>query len=74
MHQVGRNQLFELSDQLVNAFRWKVEPEEFDCNEPLPFRVISPKDRAQRSRTNLMKNPKWPELVWRCRAGSFGVQ
>ena len=44
MLQFGRDQLVEFVDELVNAFRRKIEPEEFDRDEPIAILVIRTKD------------------------------
>jgi len=58
----------------VNALRRKIQPEEFDGNQPLALSVISAKHGPKRPRTNLMKNPKRSERFWSRRAGRFRVQ
>jgi len=74
MGQIGRDQLFELSDEPMDAIRRQIEREQLDCNEPFAVCVISAEDRTQRPCTNLMENPKRSERVWGRRAGSFRVQ
>jgi hypothetical protein len=57
----------------MHAFRGQVDLEELDGDKTLPLRVVRPKDRSQGPRTNLMKNTKRSERIWRW-AGGFGVQ
>ena len=68
------DQLFELRDELVHAFRRKIEPENFYVNESIAIGVIRTKDRSQRTIANLMQHAKWTEGVRRRGAGSFRVQ
>jgi len=44
MLQLGSNQLFEFGDELVNAFRRKIEPEQLDGDETIAILVVSTKD------------------------------
>jgi hypothetical protein len=74
VRQIGGNQPFECGDQLMNTLRRQIELEELDGDEPLTFRVVRPKDGPEGPRTDLMKNTKRSERVWRGYAGGFRVQ
>ena len=74
MLQLRRDQLFEFGDELVNAFRGKVEAEEFDGDETIAILIKCAKDRAQRAIADLMQYTKRTEGVGRRGAGSFRVQ
>ena len=74
MRQIGGDELLEFGDEPVHAVRRQIEFEELDCNEALALCVISAKDRTQGPCTDLMKNTKRPERVWRRRPDSFRVQ
>lgn len=74
MLKFGGDQLVELRDELMHAFRWKIEPENFYSNESIAIGVIRTKDGAQSAIANLMEHAKWTEGVGRRGAGSFRVQ
>jgi len=74
VRQVGGDEPLECDDQLMNALWRQIELEEFDRNEPLTLRIVRPEDRPEGPRTDLMKNTKRSERVWRPCAGSFRVQ
>ncbi len=74
MLQVGRDQLFEFAQQLMNAFRRKIEAEQLDGNESIAILVVSTKDRSQSTIADLVQHAKWTEGVRRRGAGSFRVQ
>jgi hypothetical protein len=52
----------------------QIEFEELDRDEPLAFRIVSPEHRSKSPRTDLMKNTKRSERIWRRCGGSFRVQ
>ena len=74
MRQIGGDQTFERRDELMDTLGRQIELEELDRDEPLAFRIVRPKHRSESPRTDLMKNTKRSERVWRRCAGSFRVQ
>ena len=74
MSEAGRNQPFELSHQLMDTFGWQIEPEGFDGDEPIAFRIVRAKDGTYSTGANLMENPEWTENVWRRRSRSVRLQ
>ena len=74
MCQVGGDQTFERADQLMDALGRQIEFEELNRNEPFAFRIVGPEHWSKSPRTDLMKNTKRSECVWRRGAGSFRVQ
>jgi bacillithiol synthase len=56
-------------------FGCEVEAKDFDCDEPIAPGLVCAEDRTQRTRTNLMENPEWPERFRRkVQDGIFAVQ
>ena len=74
MSKPGLDQPLEFADQLMDALGRQVEAEHFDGNQPIAFRFVRAKHRAQSTGTDLMKYPKWTKGVWRGGAGNFRVQ
>ena len=74
MREVGRDQPFEIGDELVHAFGGKVETEEFDGDQLVLTGIVGSKHRAEHARANLMQNAERTERVRRRGAGSFRVQ
>jgi hypothetical protein len=74
MGELGGDQTFERPDEPVNPLRRQIEFEELDRNEPLAFRIVRPEHRSKSPRTDLMKNTKRSERIWRRCGGSFRVQ
>jgi len=74
MLQFGADQLLEFADELMNAFRRKVDPEDFYRNESIAIGIIRTKDRSQSTIADLMEHAKRTEGVGRRGAGSFRVQ
>jgi hypothetical protein len=74
MSEAGRNQPFELSHQLVDAFGRQIEPERFDRDEPIAVGIVRAKDGPYSTGANLMENPEWTENVWRRRSRSVRLQ
>ena len=74
MRQIGGDQTFERADELVDPLRRQIEFEELDRDEPLAFRIVRPEHRSKSPRTDLMKNTKRSECIWRRCGGSFRVQ
>jgi hypothetical protein len=72
--EMCRNDPLELGDELMDALRREIEPEQLDRDEPLARRVICAKHRSQRPGANLMKNTKRSERVRERSARSFRVQ
>ena len=68
------DELFERPDQLMHAFRRKIEAEDFDGDESIAIGLVRTKDRSQSTITDLMQHAKWTEGVRRRGAGSFRVQ
>jgi hypothetical protein len=58
----------------VDPLRRQIELEELDRDEPLAFRIVRPEHRSESPCTDLMKNTKRSERIWRRCAGSFRVQ
>ena len=58
----------------MDAFRRKVEPENFYGNESIAIGVIRPKHGSQSTIADLVEHAKWTEGVRRRGAGSFRVQ
>ena len=54
MRQAGRNQGFELGDEPVHSLRRQVELEHLDGHQTTAIGIVCTKDRAQRSRADLM--------------------
>jgi bacillithiol synthase len=67
MIDVRVDQHLQLLDEIGGLFGREVETKDLDCDEPIATfvsgisRLVRPKDRTQRTRTNLMENPEWPE-------------
>jgi hypothetical protein len=74
MRQPGRNQGFELGDEQVHPFRGEVELEHLDRHQTTAVGIGCTKDRAQRSRADLMKDAERAERVRRRGAGGFRMQ
>jgi hypothetical protein len=74
MGQIGRDQSLEIGDQFVNALGREVDSEELDGNELVLPGIVGSKHRAERARTNLMKNAERTERVWGRGTASFRVQ
>ena len=74
MLQLRRDQLLEFGDELVNAFGWKIEPENFYGDESIAIGVVRAKNGAQSTIADLVEHAKWTEGVRRRGAGSFRVQ
>jgi hypothetical protein len=74
MLQLGRDQLFEFAQELMNAFRRQVEAEQLDGDESITILVVSTKDGAQSTIADLVQHAKRTEGVRRRGAGSFSVQ
>ena len=74
VRQVRSDELLEFGDEPVHALGREIEPEELDRDEPVLLRFVRAKHRAERTRADLMENPKWTEGVRRRSAGSFRVQ
>ena len=74
MLELGGDQLFEFRDELVNAFRRKIEPEHFDRDQAIAFGIVSTEDRSQSAIADLVEHAKRAEGVRRRGAGSFRVQ
>ena len=62
------------ADQLMHAFRRKIEAGRLYGDESIAIGVIRTKDRSQSTIANLMQHAKWTEGVRRRGAGSFRVQ
>jgi hypothetical protein len=73
MGQLSRDETLKLGDQLMQSFRRQVEPQHLDGDQPRPIGIERPKDRAERSGTDLMQDPEPAERVRRG-AGSFRMQ
>jgi hypothetical protein len=58
----------------VNSLRRQIDFEELDRDEPLAFWIVGPEHRSKSPRTDLMKNTKRSERIWRRCGGSFRVQ
>jgi hypothetical protein len=58
----------------MRALRRQIEFEELDGDETLAGRIVCTKYRSQRSRTDLMKDPKTSERVRRRIASRVSVQ
>ena len=74
MRKIRVDELLEFGDELVRAFGWKIETEQFDGDEAILLGLICAKHGAQRARTDLMKYTKRPESVGRRSAGYVRVQ
>src|SRR4051794_22547447 len=74
VREIRGNELFEFGDQLVRAFGWQIEAEQFDGDESILLRLIGTKHGPERARTDLMKHTKRPESVGRRSAGCVRVQ
>jgi len=74
MREPRRNQPFELSHQLMDAFGRQIEPERLDRDEPIAFGIVRAKDGTYSTGANLMENPEWTENVWRRRSRSVRLQ
>ena len=67
MVDVGVNQRPQVRGEIGGLFGGEVESKDLDCDEPIATfvsgvsRLVRPKDRTQRARTNLMENPERPE-------------
>jgi hypothetical protein len=74
MREIRSDQLFELSDELMDALGRQVEPEDLDGDDAILVRVDRAEDGTEDTGANLMKNTERSEGVrWR-RAGSVRVQ
>ncbi len=74
MAELGRNQAFELADQLMETFGQQIELELFDGNETILLSVVRAKNGTQRASTDLMKYSERPKRVWWRGAGSVCMQ
>jgi len=74
MLQLRRDQLFQFADDLVDAFRRKVEFENFYRDESIAVGIIRTKYRSQSTIADLMEHAKRTEGIRRRGAGSFRVQ
>ena len=74
MLQLSRDQLFKLAGELVDALRRKIEPEQFDRDEPIPILIIRTENGSGSTIADLVEHAKWAEGVRRRGAGSFRVQ
>ena len=74
MLKLRADQLLEFGDELMTAFGWKIEPENFDGDESIAIGVVCTKNRSQSTIANLVKHAKRTEGVRRRGAGSFRVQ
>jgi bacillithiol biosynthesis cysteine-adding enzyme BshC len=61
MIDVRADDRVELGDERGCLLRREVETKDFDCDEPIASGLVCAEDRTQRTRTNLMENPEWPE-------------
>jgi len=68
------NQALQFENELLDALRGQIEGEELDRDRTVGDRVVRTEDRAERPRTDLMKNAKPPERVRWCTARRLGVQ
>ena len=74
MRQLSSDQRLERGNELMHALGWQVEREAFDGNETLALSIVRAINRPESPCTDLMKNTKRSERVWRRSAGSFRVQ
>jgi hypothetical protein len=74
VQKTRRDQPIELSREQMRALRRQVEAEQLHRDGAIGIRLARTEDRTQCSRSDLMKNPKWPEGVRSGRAGSVRVQ
>ena len=74
MREIGRDELFELRDELPRAFRRQIQREHFDGDEAIALLVVRMKDRAECSGADLMKDTKGTQRVGRRGAGSIRGQ
>ena len=65
MTETRRDQRFELPDERRCLLRRDIETKHFYRDEPIASRLGRAKHRAERTRTNLMENPEWPECLGR---------
>jgi hypothetical protein len=72
--QIGGNEALQAGDELVDALGRQVETEQLYRNELVLLGIVGSKDRAERTRANLMKNAERTERVRRRGTGSFRVQ
>jgi len=74
MGQLSRDETVEVRAELMNTLGTNIEFEEFDRHDAVVLDVVTAKHGAERPGTDLMKDPKRTERIWRCRARSFRVQ
>ena len=74
MRHVGGNDVLELGDELMGALRRQIERKQLDRDKALALRVVPAEHRSQSPCTDLMKNTKGSERIWRRVAGRFRVQ
>jgi hypothetical protein len=72
--QIGGNEALQAGDELVDALGRQVETEQLYRNELVLLGIVGSKDRAERTRANLMKNAERTERVRRRGTASFRVQ
>jgi len=74
VRQVQGDQRVERGDELMDALGRQIEREQFDGDEAFALRIVRAKYGTKSPGTDLMKNTKRSERVWRRSAGSFRVQ
>ncbi len=72
--EIGGNQLFELRDQVMNAFGRQIQAEQFDRDQPIALGFVRTEHWTQSTSADLMKHAKWTEGIRGRSAGSFRVQ
>ena len=74
MREIGGTEPLQLSDELMNALRRKIEAEEFDRDEAIALGFVRAKDGSQSSGADLVENAEWTEGVRGAGIRSFRVQ